>query len=243
MLPRWLKVLTGLFSLVIVGAVAFAYFEPVQVLPRIRLAPGFALTDQNGEIYTSESARGVITLYTFAPAVADCESCQRIDTTISGVIDRATSSEDLEGFDLRFVTVALDSDDPAALARAAARSGADGDRWRWVGGDPTRIRNVVGAGFERYYEVLDGQGPTTASAASASGASRADGRTPQVKFDPAFVLVDGNGVIRGEYGYQTLADDADKIASHLEVLVDEIRYAKGAAAVAYEAAHLFLCYP
>jgi protein SCO1/2 len=225
--PRWLKVLGGLFSVAIIGAMAFAYFEPVQVLPRVRLAPGFALADQSGEAYTSESARGVITVYTFAPAAADCDTCDRIDRTMAELADRTARSEALDGLELRFVTVSLDTDDPGTLARAAARSGADGERWRWVGGDATRIRNVVGGGFRRFYEVTDGEA----------------GTATEVRFDPAFVLVDGNGVIRGEYAYQTLADDADKISSHLEVLADEIRYAKGAAAVAYEAAHLFLCYP
>jgi len=62
-------------------------------------------------------------------------------------------------------------------------------------------------------------------------------------FDPSFVIVDGNGVVRGDYRYQTLADDADKLIRHTEILAEEIRYADGPAALAYEAAHLFLCYP
>lgn len=31
----------------VVAVMAFAIFEPVQVLPRIRLSPGFAMTDQS----------------------------------------------------------------------------------------------------------------------------------------------------------------------------------------------------
>ena len=37
--------------------------------------------------------------------------------------------------------------------------------------------------------------------------------------------------------------DADKIIRHLDVLAEEVRNAKGAATLAYEAAHFFLCYP
>ena len=58
-----------------------------------------------------------------------------------------------------------------------------------------------------------------------------------------FLLVDGNGVLRGDYRYQTLADDADKLVRHIGLLGAEIRNSDGASAVAYEAAHLFLCYP
>ena len=225
-----MKVLAGVFAAAIIGAIAFAYFEPVQVLPRMRLAPGYALVDHNEDVYTSESARGKITLYTFAPAGAaaagKCEHCDRLNQTMADVAALAADNPAVDNIDLRFVTVALDSPDAAELELAATASGADGEQWRWLAGDETRTRNVVGAGFERYYEIVDaGDGPET------------------VKFDPAFVLVDGNGVVRGEYGYQTLADDAEKIASHLEILADEIRYAHGPAAVAYEAAHLFLCYP
>ena len=64
-----------------------------------------------------------------------------------------------------------------------------------------------------------------------------------VAFDPMLVLVDGWGVIRGEYKYQTLTSDADKIVRHLGILGEELRNAKGAASLAYEAAHFFLCYP
>ena len=38
-------------------------------------------------------------------------------------------------------------------------------------------------------------------------------------------------------------DAADKIIRHLDVLGEELRNATGAATVAYEAAHFFLCYP
>ncbi len=105
---------------------------------------------------------------------------------------------------------------------AAEASGADGETWQWLGGSESEIRTVVGAGFQRFYEI------------------KTDG---SIRFDPGYVLVDGAGVVRGEYRYQTLADDSDKITSHVAVLAEEIRYADGAGAIAYEAAHLFLCYP
>ena len=49
-------------ALIILAAIAFAVFEPIQVLPRIRLAPGYLLVNQSAETITSEDVRGDIVL-------------------------------------------------------------------------------------------------------------------------------------------------------------------------------------
>ena len=230
-LPRWMKVGLGLFSVFVVAAIAFAVFEPIQVLPRIRIAPGYALTASDGSVVTSETNRGVVTLYTFSSV--DCDDrCEAIADIMAEVRDRVPQEADLGGTEFRLVTIAVDSElwgertpsgDVALdrLAATARSSGADGSTWRWVGGDADEISNVVGAGFGRYLDVGD----------------------DTVSFDPGFVLVDGLGVVRGDYRYDTLAETADKLVSHVAILGQELRYADGAGAVAYEAAHLFLCYP
>ncbi len=223
MLPRWLKAGGVVFALFIGAALAFAIFEPIQVLPRIRLAPGYALTSDDGSLVTSEDTRGEITLYTFSRT--DCgEACANIDQIMAEVRDGVAAEVDLGEVDFRLVTIALDAlpEDGSAesLATAAESAGADGDVWRWVGGTERELQNVVGAGFRRSYQ--------TASA---------------TEFDPGFVLVDGLGVVRGDYRYETLGDTADKLTRHVGVLGDELRYRNGTTAIAYEAAHLFLCYP
>ncbi|MFV9672430.1 MAG: SCO family protein, partial [Acidimicrobiia bacterium] len=108
------------------------------------------------------------------------------------------------------------------LTAEADAFGADGLVWRFATGEEAHLANVVKAGFKVWYEEQD------------------DG---SFVFDPTLILVDGWGVIRGEYEYQTLKSDADKIIHHLDILTEEIRNANGAAGLAYEAAHLFLCYP
>ncbi len=225
MVPRWLKAAFGVFAVVVASALAFAILEPIQVLPRIRLAPGYALTDADGRTVTSETARGELTLYTFAPT--DCDSaCDDIFTTMDEVGRRVDAEVDLGRVDFRRITIALDPEPTSAeLSSAMTRSGADGWAWRWLGGEEAVVRQVVGAGFRRFYE-----------------ADRNDPAAP-IRFDPGYVLVDGTGVIRGEYRYQTLASDADKLVHHVDILAAEVRNASGATAVAYEAAHLFLCYP
>jgi cytochrome oxidase Cu insertion factor (SCO1/SenC/PrrC family) len=200
--------------LVIIGAMAFAVFQPVQVLPRLRLAPGYALVDQSGATVTSEAGRGVITLATFVPLECD-DACDRVDDTMRTVRDRVAAEVDLAGTDFRLVTIVLDADpDPDAVAAARADAGAD---WTWLSGSERQIENVVGLGFRRSTDPAD--------------------------FTPSYAIIDGWGVIRGEYRYRTLADDADKLVRHLDVLGGELRNDSGFASFVYDAAHAFQCYP
>lgn len=214
------KALIALLTVLVAGVMAFAIFEPVQVLPRIRLGPGFSFVNQAGDAYTSEDGRGFVTLYSFAPT--DCGSeCATIHQTVAEVEQRVRDNVDLGGADFRIVTVALDSTDPAQLSAAAANVGADGDSWMWVGVEEPHRKEVVGGGFGVFYENMSGE----------------------TEFDQVFVIVDGSGLIRGEYRYATLASDPDRLTRHIGLLGDEIRNADGNAALVYEAAHVFLCYP
>jgi protein SCO1/2 len=212
--------LIGIGLVVVLGVTAFAIFEPVQVLPRIRVAPGFALVDQTGASFTSEDGRGAVTLYTFLPS--DCrEECAAVSETMRAVGERVTAGVDLGGAQFRQVTVALDTGDPSQLQTAALESGADGELRRWVGADETTLRDVVGEGFRVFY------------AETAAG----------VEFDPVFVIVDGYGLIRGDYRYSTLVSDTDRLTRHISLLGEELRNSDGVASLVYEAAHIFLCYP
>lgn len=212
----------GLLALLVAGALAFATLEPIQVLPRMRLAPGFALVDQHGGTVTSEDLRGSVVLYTFS--YTGCpDPCPSAEATMAEVSARL-GEVDLGDTPLRLITLSFDPrrDTPARLAERAAEMGADGLQWSYATADGDRIRGIVSSGFRTYFEAGD------------------DG---SFAFDPALVLVDGWGVVRGEYRYQTLVDDADKIIRHLDILGDELRNSHGAAGLAYEAAHFFLCYP
>lgn len=214
------KWLIGVGVVLLLGVMAFAIFEPVQVLPRIRVAPGFTLVDQSGESLTSEDGRGAVTLYSFLPTECGPE-CDTVNDTMREVGRRVASTVDLAGADFRQVTIALDTADPSAMRAAAVAAGADGEVWRWAGGEEETLRDVVGEGFRVFYEET------------------ADG----VEFDPVFVIVDGTGLIRGDYRYSTLASDDDRLTRHISLLGEELRNSQGAASLVYEAAHIFLCYP
>jgi protein SCO1/2 len=219
---RWVWVTGGLLTTVVLAVMAFAIFEPIQVLPRIRLGPGFALTDQHGETLTSEDLRGSVVLYTFT--YGNCpDPCPSPEPTVAEIQERI-GEVDMGDTEVRFVTLSFDPvrDDAAALSAMAAAGGADGAEWTYAAPRPDLTRTIVGTGFKTWFEEQD------------------DG---SFAFDPALVLVDGWGIVRGEYRYQTLASDSDRILRHIGILGEELRNSHGANRFAYEAAHVFLCYP
>jgi len=214
-----LGVLGGLFVL---SGLLFAIFQPIKVLPRVRLAPGFALIDQNGERLTNEALRGQIVLYNFTYTRCS-EACVGMNNTMQEVVNRVKDI-DLGGVPFTLVTISFDPefDTPEVLKNYAASLGADPAHWHFATlKDTTLLKTIIGGGFEAYYEP------------------QSDGT---FKFSPTFVLVDGWGIVRGQYRYETLTPDSERIARHVGVLVEEVQKSIGAARFAYEAAHLFLCY-
>ncbi|MBT8164836.1 MAG: SCO family protein, partial [Acidimicrobiia bacterium] len=214
----WFLAVAGLGVVLVLGAMWFKIFEPIQVLPRIRLAPGFSLTDQNGAQVTSEDLRGSVVLYTFT--YAGCEDpCPAPEATMARIRDQV-DTVDLGDSDVRFVTISFDpaNDTPEVLAARAEAMGADGEEWIYATGAEDLMKPIIGSGFKTYFEPRD------------------DGT---FAFDPALVLVDGWGVVRGEYRYQTRASDTERILNHIGILGEEVRNSRGAAGLAYEAAHFF----
>lgn len=86
-----------------------------------------------------------------------------------------------------------------------------------MGGTRRQLDNVVGLGFRRSSDPDD--------------------------FRPGYAIVDGAGLVRGEYRYQTLTGDADKLVRHIGVLGSELRNRSRFNSFVYEAAHAFQCYP
>jgi protein SCO1/2 len=214
--------LYGFLGLLVLSAIAFKVFQPVQVVPRIRLSPGFSLTTQENERLTNEDLRGQFVLYNFI--YTDCPPpCSHLNQTMQEIQTRL-GEVDLGEIPVKFVTISFDPDNdtPEKLAAYAAELGADPAQWYFATTtDPVLLKTIIGGGFEAYYQQKE------------------DG---SFTFDPKFVLVDGWGIIRGEYKYQTMTSDADRILRHMGVLAEEVRNSQGAATLAYEAAHYFLCY-
>ncbi|HMZ07847.1 MAG TPA: SCO family protein [Anaerolineales bacterium] len=217
-----LNTVYGLGALIVISALAFKIFQPIQVLPRMQLAPAFRLVDQDNQPLTSEDLRGQFVIYTFT--YTNCpEPCYNINETVKEIESRLDEVE-LDNIPVTFVTLSFDPerDTPEVLNAYANSVGADTAWWKFATTpNQSLLKTIIGAGLETYYEKKE------------------DG---SFAFDPAFVLVDGLGIVRAEYRYSTEVANADRILRHLGVLADEVRNSSGTNKLAYEAAHLFLCY-
>ncbi len=222
---KWLFAFIGLLLLAVA---AFYLFRPIVVLPRITLAPGYSLVNHAGEAVVSESWRGRLTLYsfTYSRCGADCpQSLQDIAALRAAVAARLEPDDP----QLNFVTLTVDPerDTPEALRALADLGeqlppGRPDLPWVLLTGDPLEMKYIVGGGFHVYY----------------AADARTDGG---VAFEPRYVLVDASGILRAEYFSAT--PDPALIVRDLRLLADEAARSTGAARVAYEAAHLFACYP
>jgi protein SCO1/2 len=218
---HWHWLLAAAPTLLVLGVVAFATLQPVKVLPRVRPAPAFIVTDQTGQRLTNEDMRGQVVLYTFSATGCgpDCEPVDAIMAAVQAEAARLSAG----GLKVALITMLFDAERPTpAIMQAFAQAhNADPMQWRMVSGDPTGLKQTIGGGFEVYYAAKPGGGYT---------------------YEPALALVDGLGIIRGEYRRPAQNLDAATIARQIEVLQSEVRNSVGANRLAYEAAHFFLCY-
>lgn len=170
---------------------------------------------------TNESLRGHIVLYTFSYTRCDSR-CDALNATMRQV-QAGLANPDREGVPVRLLTISFDPehDTPPVLAGYARSLGADPAVWQFLTGDPTRLKHVAGGGFEVYY-APDNKGG--------------------VQFDPTLVLVDWAGIVRARYDLRTAPPETERILEHIALLTKEARSSTGPARLAYEAAHLFLCY-
>jgi protein SCO1 len=213
------KLFFGLFSVMGAGVIWFSTARPIVVLPRITLAPGFYLTDQNGETFTSETLRGEIALYnfTYTGCEVPCAQTSQVMAEVQARLPQVAAS-----VPLKLVTFSIDptNDSPDKLQAFATEMGADPAVWHLATGGVQQLKSVIGGGFSVYYKEAEEGG---------------------FKLDPAFFLVDGSGIIRAEY--RSATPDINIIMRDFGFLAAEVEHSEGVYRFAYEAAHLFSCYP
>ncbi len=210
----------GLFAIPLLLMIAFVVFRPIQVLPRISLAPGFSFIDQNGKRFISEDLRGRLAIYnfTYTGCTTPCPQTSQAMRTIQEEL----APLDTYGLPVEFVTISFDPahDTPEQLHAYAESLGANTTNWHFVTGDVAQLKNVIGGGFSAYF------GP---------------GDNEAFIFDPVFAMVDGWGILRALY--RTAAPDPSLVKRDVQLIAQEVKNSKGVNHYAYEAAHLFLCYP
>lgn len=208
--------MVGAVVLLIMG---FAVFQPVKVVPRLELAPGYALVDQKGQPLTSEDMRGSVAVYTIG--YTGCETRCFPTDSLFAELQRGLAGADLGDVPVRLVSISIDPerDTPAVLDSVAAARGAHPDTWTFATGEPAALKTLIGTGFELYY-----------------------GRTDQgeLEYNPGFMIVDGNGILRRAYRWGI--PSVDGLLKDLRLIAREARAATGASRLAYEAAHVFACY-
>jgi len=215
---KWLKSLYVIGGIMIVGVLWFSIAKPLVVLPRSRLAPGYLLSDAQGQNITSEDGRGKLTIYTFA--YLSCrQACDHIYQTLSD-LDRSLAAQS-PSQPIRYITITVDPqhDLPGQLLNFPPPFIPIAAEWLWLSGEPAVISQVVRDGFGVFFAEKDGK----------------------IAFSPKFILVDGWGIIRSEYDASLASSDI--LLRDISLVLKEIEQSKGTARLAYEAAHFFACYP
>jgi protein SCO1/2 len=186
LLPARRALLWGVLVVVLLGIAIAALTRPGRpwqpryplspTLPVLGTVPPFSLTNRDGRPVTRETLAG-------APWIADfiftrCPSSCPMMTAHMARLDRAMTT----GERVHLVSFSVDpaNDTPEVLARYAASVRA-GDRWFFLTGPAAAVRQLSRDGFKLAVDV-----PTV------------PGKEPIVH-STRFVLVDGEGRIRGYY--------------------------------------------
>ena len=143
-------------------------------LPIYGQAPEFSLTDQEGRPFLSSALKGTVWVADFI--FTSCAgSCPQMTAQMAALQKRLPQ-------EIQFVSISVDParDRPDLLRRYAESYGADLKRWRFLTGEPPAIERLVKEGFRLSY---------------AEGTSPEEPITHSVRF----LLVDGQGTIRGAY--------------------------------------------
>ena len=152
-------------------------------LPTYNSVPDFALTSERGETVTLDDLQTQVWVadFIFTQCMGPCP-------LMSAHMAKLQRALDDEGLDVKLVSVSVDpeTDTPEVLAEYAARFGADPARWTFLTGGKQEIYDMIFHGFQ--LAVDDGS--------LAAGGKPGPGIiTHSVKF----VLIDGEGRIRGYY--------------------------------------------
>lgn len=214
----WLNAVYLLIAVLTVLVLWFAIARPVQVLPRMRPAPLFTLTNQDGRWLSDRDLRGHVVVVNFSYTTCGVE-CAAIEAQMQAVRDRLRTDAVL-GQQVQLLTVSLDSqhDTPAALRAYAGRLGANSSEWQMLTGMPGEVKELVGGGFGVYY--TGGRDGTA------------------LTFDRRMFLIDAGGIIRAEYTQL----DPGIVARDVALITREAASAPIERPI-YEAAHVFVCYP
>jgi cytochrome oxidase Cu insertion factor (SCO1/SenC/PrrC family) len=185
---RTRSVVWAVLALVLGGVIAVGLWRVgdgtrTTALPVYDTLPPFALIERSGRTITAADLAGRVWIADFI--FTRCGgTCPVLSSRLAALLRElpAAGAEDVTGVS---ITVDPHRDDPATLQRYAAQYHADPDRWLFLTGPRTAVEGLVRDGFKL-------------SVAEVPPEERATAVEPITHSD-RFVLVDGEGRIRGYY--------------------------------------------
>ena len=173
-------------------------------LPRLGSIPAFQLTDQQGRAVTSDSFRGKIVIADFI--FLGCQqSCPKLTSRMLDLQRKATAQGGAVAGKVRFASFSVDpeNDTPPRLHEYAQKFGADEGTWTFLTGSNAAMEKTIVDGFKMQIgKVDDGAGVFT------------------IMHGDWFLLIDGQGTIRGYY-------DSSDLPNMQRILADAGRLAEG----------------
>ena len=184
------KILTVIASLVFAANLAAG-----ESLPRIKPAPEFTLTKQDGKRLALNELRGKVLAITFI--YASCaDTCPLLTAKMAGIQDRLGAAF---GPEVNFLSITVDPerDTTEILKRYAEGHHANSAGWAFLTGTPTEIREVAKR-YGVYYK-----------------------KTPRGDVDHTFLtsLVDQHGTLRVQY--MGVRFNPDEMLRDIQSLVNE----------------------
>jgi len=179
----------------LIGSLASIVNVTGETLPKIKPAPEFTLTNQDGKRVGLKELRGKALAITFI--FASCaDTCPLLTAKMAGIQNRLGNAF---GPQVNFVSITVDPerDTPEVLKRYADGHHANTDGWFFLTGTPAEIREVAKR-YGIYYK-----------------------KTPRGDVDHTFLtsLVDPNGVLRVQY--MGVKFNPDEMLRDLQSLVKE----------------------
>ncbi len=173
-----------------------AFIEPLS-------GPTFTLTDQTGEPFGSEELQGKIWVVSFI--FTRCAgTCPEIVRETAALQKRLAAIDGLA--DVRLVSISVDPehDTPEVLTAFLEQHGGNGQTWKLLTGQKDAIWQLIETGF--FQSVVEAP----------------DSPTMPITHTSNFMLVDGEGRLRGNYD---ALDESERAAllNDLRVLINESR--------------------
>ena len=153
---------------------------PAPELPRISKAPVFELTDQRQATFGSDRVLGKVWVANFI--FTSCpDICPLLTSTMAGIQKDLSKNAD----SVHFLSFTVDPvvDTPHVLEAYASHHRVDQTNWSFLTGPPEITEEVVVKGFKQAQEEVPVK----------------EGEPRNIRHGSHFVLVDGEGIIRGFY--------------------------------------------